>query len=50
MSQVTFQVGDALNLSLPDGHFDVVWSMECGEHITDKAKVVNLSHPCCMYV
>lgn len=33
-----FQVDDALCLSFPDGSFDVVWSVEAGPHIPDKAK------------
>ncbi|EPS62543.1 gamma-tocopherol methyltransferase, partial [Genlisea aurea] len=37
---VSFQVADALNQPFPDGHFDLVWSMESGEHMPDKAKFV----------
>jgi len=33
-----FQVDDALNLSFPDGSFDVVWSVEAGPHMPDKVK------------
>ncbi len=33
-----FQVDDALNLSFPDNSFDVVWSIEAGPHMPDKAK------------
>ncbi|XP_042504081.1 probable tocopherol O-methyltransferase, chloroplastic isoform X2 [Macadamia integrifolia] len=36
--RVSFQVADALNLPFPDGQFDLVWSMESGEHMPDKAK------------
>ncbi|RYR59069.1 hypothetical protein Ahy_A05g024910 isoform B [Arachis hypogaea] len=38
--QVSFQVADALDQPFPDGQFDLVWSMESGEHMPDKAKVV----------
>jgi MPBQ/MSBQ methyltransferase len=34
---VRFQVDDALALSFPDGSFDVVWSIEAGPHMPDKA-------------
>ena len=33
-----FQVNDALALSLPNDSFDVVWSIEAGPHMADKAK------------
>lgn len=33
-----FQVDDALNLSFPDNSFDVVWSIEAGPHMPDKAQ------------
>jgi tocopherol O-methyltransferase len=33
-----FQVADALNMPFPDHSFDLVWSMESGEHMPDKAK------------
>jgi len=35
---VRFQVDDALALSFPDGSFDVVWSIEAGPHMPDKAQ------------
>ncbi|KAL2329279.1 hypothetical protein Fmac_022706 [Flemingia macrophylla] len=38
--KVSFQVADALQQPFPDGHFDMVWSMESGEHMPDKAKFV----------
>lgn len=38
--QVSFQVADALDQPFPDGHFDLVWSMESGEHMPDKTKFV----------
>ncbi|KAK4396344.1 putative tocopherol O-methyltransferase, chloroplastic [Sesamum angolense] len=36
--KVSFQVADALNQPFPDGEFDLVWSMESGEHMPDKTK------------
>ncbi len=33
-----FQVDDALALSYPDASFDVVWSVEAGPHMPDKAQ------------
>ncbi|XVF56638.1 hypothetical protein PTKIN_Ptkin06aG0135900 [Pterospermum kingtungense] len=39
--KVSFQVADALQQPFPDGQFDLVWSMESGEHMPDKAKFVN---------
>lgn len=41
--QVSFQVADALDQPFPDGQFDLVWSMESGEHMPDKKKVSMLS-------
>jgi MPBQ/MSBQ methyltransferase len=35
---VRFQVADALNLPFPDASFDVVWSIEAGPHMPDKAR------------
>ncbi|CAA0836494.1 Tocopherol O-methyltransferase- chloroplastic [Striga hermonthica] len=34
-------IADALNQPFPDGKFDLVWSMESGEHMPDKSKFVN---------
>ncbi|MEP0910772.1 methyltransferase domain-containing protein [Leptolyngbya sp. GB1-A1] len=34
---VQFQVDDAMALSFPDARFDVVWSIEAGPHMPDKA-------------
>ena len=34
---VQFRVDDAMALSYPDGSFDVVWSIEAGPHMPDKA-------------
>ncbi|XP_047330772.1 probable tocopherol O-methyltransferase, chloroplastic isoform X2 [Impatiens glandulifera] len=41
LDQVTFQVADALEQPFPNGEFDLVWSMESGEHMPDKQKFVN---------
>ncbi|XP_027774570.1 probable tocopherol O-methyltransferase, chloroplastic isoform X1 [Solanum pennellii] len=38
--KVSFQVADALNQPFPDGQFDLVWSMESGEHMPNKEKFV----------
>ncbi|KAM0935309.1 putative tocopherol C-methyltransferase [Dioscorea sansibarensis] len=39
--KVSFQVADALDQPFPDGYFDLVWSMESGEHMPDKNKFVS---------
>ncbi|PKA64130.1 putative tocopherol O-methyltransferase, chloroplastic [Apostasia shenzhenica] len=39
--KVSFQVADALEQPFPDGQFDLVWSMESGEHMPDKEKFVS---------
>lgn len=36
--KVAFQVADALDQPFSDGQFDLVWSMESGEHMPDKEK------------
>ncbi|GMH19690.1 hypothetical protein Nepgr_021531 [Nepenthes gracilis] len=36
--RVSFQVADALDQPFADGQFDLVWSMESGEHMPDKRK------------
>lgn len=36
-----FQVADALAQPFPDNEFDLVWSMESGEHMPDKRQFVN---------
>jgi len=33
-----FQLDDAMNLSFPDNSFDVVWCIEAGPHMPDKAQ------------
>lgn len=40
-NQVSFQVADALHQPFEDGCFDLVWSMESGEHMPDKTQFVN---------
>ncbi|GJM86545.1 hypothetical protein PR202_ga02414 [Eleusine coracana subsp. coracana] len=37
-ANVSLQVADALEQPFPDGQFDLVWSMESGEHMPDKRK------------
>eukprot|EP00884_Botryococcus_braunii_P011260 jgi/Botrbrau1/20134/Bobra.0173s0036.1 len=36
-----YQVGDALAQPFPDNSFDLVWSMESGEHMPEKPKFVS---------
>jgi tocopherol O-methyltransferase len=36
-----FQVADALDMPFPDNSFDLVWSLESGEHMPDKQQFVN---------
>ncbi|TVQ11268.1 MAG: methyltransferase domain-containing protein [Leptolyngbya sp. DLM2.Bin27] len=36
MPRATFQVADALDMPFDDQSFDLVWSMESGEHMPDK--------------
>lgn len=36
----SFQVADALQQPFADNSFDLVWSMESGEHMPDKQKFV----------
>jgi len=36
--RVSFQVADALAMPFPNESFDLVWSMESGEHMPDKQK------------
>ena len=43
LMQVSLQVADALEQPFPDGMFDLVWSMESGEHMPDKRKVTCFS-------
>jgi tocopherol O-methyltransferase len=37
-SRTAFQVADALNMPFADQSFDLVWSLESGEHMPDKQK------------
>ena len=37
-NKVQFQVADALNMPFADNTFDLVWSLESGEHMPDKKK------------
>jgi tocopherol O-methyltransferase len=39
--QCRFQVADALDQPFPDNSFDLVWSLESGEHMPDKQKFVD---------
>jgi tocopherol O-methyltransferase len=36
--RASFQVADALQMPFPDQSFDLVWSLESGEHMPDKQK------------
>ncbi len=36
--QTTFQVANALEIPYPDNTFDLVWTLESGEHMPDKTK------------
>lgn len=36
--RVSFQVADAMEIPFPDNSFDLVWSLESGEHMPDKEK------------
>ena len=38
LSNVKFNVMDALKMDFPDGSFDLVWACESGEHMPDKRK------------
>ncbi|MCU0535533.1 MAG: methyltransferase domain-containing protein [Hydrococcus sp. Prado102] len=35
-----FEVADALNIPFKDNNFDLVWSLESGEHMPDKTKFI----------
>lgn len=40
-SKVNFQVANALSMPFEKDSFDLIWSLESGEHMPDKAKFVN---------
>lgn len=44
VNKVQFQVADALNLPFADETFDLVWSLESGEHMPDKEKFMQECH------
>ena len=46
--RVSFQVADALQQPFEDKSFDLVWSMESGEHMPDKARFVGELARVCM--
>ncbi|KAK9845406.1 hypothetical protein WJX81_005726 [Elliptochloris bilobata] len=46
--RVSFQVADALQQPFGDASFDLVWSMESGEHMPDKEKFVGELARVCM--
>ncbi len=39
--RVNFQVADALNMPFSDNSFDLIWSLESGEHMPDKVKFLS---------
>jgi len=43
-NRAQFQVADALNMPFADGSFDLVWSMESGEHMPDKTQFLKECH------
>lgn len=38
LRDVRFQIGDAMRLPFAEGSFDLVWSLEVGEHIADRRR------------
>lgn len=44
--QVRFMVGDALSPALQTNQYDLIWSMESGEHMADKAQFLRVSAEC----
>jgi tocopherol O-methyltransferase len=42
--RVTFQVVDVLHTPFEDGQFDLIWSLESGEHYPDKAQFFHESY------
>jgi tocopherol O-methyltransferase len=43
-SRSQFLVADAMAMPFPDSSFDLVWSLESGEHMPDKAKFLQECH------
>mmetsp|Transcript_47746 Transcript_47746/g.102334 ORF Transcript_47746/g.102334 Transcript_47746/m.102334 type:complete len:830 (-) Transcript_47746:38-2527(-) len=43
----SFQVADALKMPFPDNSFDLVWSMESGEHMPNKPEFMRQLHRVC---
>jgi tocopherol O-methyltransferase len=43
-AKTDFQVANALNIPFPDNSFDLIWSLESGEHMPDKAKFLHECH------
>ncbi len=43
-AKTDFQVANALNIPFPDNSFDLVWSLESGEHMPDKVKFLQECH------
>lgn len=41
ISNVQFQLMDALNMDFPSNTFDLVWACESGEHMPDKKKYID---------
>jgi tocopherol O-methyltransferase len=39
--KVSFQVANALKQPFPDNHFDLVWTMDCGEHMPERGKFIS---------
>lgn len=46
--KASFQVADALQQPFEDNSFDLIWSMESGEHMPDKARFVGELARVCM--
>lgn len=42
--RIQFQVADALAMPFPDASFELVWSLESGEHMPDKQKFLQECH------
>jgi MPBQ/MSBQ methyltransferase len=50
LTNVHFEVMDALNMTFSDNSFDVVWACESGEHMPDKKKYILSSDFNCIYL